>query len=57
MDKHVCTPVIQVHPPGMNLANQNLFKAVDISPKYFYFPRKPESYMTNSNLAENDFKI
>ena len=23
----------------------------------FYFHREPESYMTNSNLIENDFKI
>ena len=41
----------------MNLAHQKLFKAVDSSTKYFYFPRKQESYMTNFYLIENDFKM
>ena len=42
---------------AMNLAHQKHFKAINSSTKYFLLSRKAESYMTNSNLIQNDFKI
>ena len=34
-----------------------IFQARRHFSKLFSFPRRPESYMTNSNLIENDFEI
>ena len=57
MPKLVRIALIRPSQKAMNLAHQNYARPLTVQQSIYYFPRKPESCMSNSNLIENDFKI